>query len=357
MKQRLASIDILRGLTIILMIIVNSPGTWEHVAAPLCHSAWNGLTLADTIFPCFMFIMGMTTYISLRKYDFNLSSALIVKILRRTFVLYLLGLLVNWTAAGFPGLHDLRVMGVLQRFAITYLVVSIIGVTVPLRRIPHIAVFLLVSYAVLLLAFNGYAYNQSNLLSLIDRACLGSNMMNDGGIDPEGILSTIPSIAHVMIGYCVGAVALSDISLKDKLLRMTQWGIAMLFIGLLADSFLPINKKIWSPTFVLATCGLSLLALVLLAILIDVKNARMPQKLFLVFGMNPLVCYVLGELMYAAFYLLHIYGTSFQNYFYWAFASLIGDNMLASFISALALSAIIGIAGLVLYTKRIFVKI
>lgn len=357
MKQRLISIDILRGLTIILMIVVNSPGTWEHVAAPLRHSAWNGLTLADTIFPCFMFIMGMTTYISLRKYDFSLSSALFVKILRRTFVLYLLGLLVNWTAAGFPGLNDLRVMGVLQRFAITYLVVSLVGVSVPLRRIPYVAGVLLAFYAALLLAFNGYAYDESNLLSIVDRACLGSNMMNDGGIDPEGILSTVPSIAHVMIGYCVGAVALSDTALKDKLLSMAQWGIAMLFIGLLADSFLPMNKKIWSPTFVLATCGLSLLALVLLAILIDVKKAHMPKKVFLVFGMNPLVCYVLGELMYAAFYLSHIYGVSFQDYFYLAFASLIGDNTLASFVSALALTAIVGIAGLILYAKRIFVKI
>ena len=107
MKQRLISIDILRGLTIILMIVVNSPVTCEHVASPLCHSAWNGLTLADTIFPCFMFIMGMTTYISLRKYDFRLSSTLMLKIIRRTLVLYFLGLLVNWTAAGLPGLHDL----------------------------------------------------------------------------------------------------------------------------------------------------------------------------------------------------------------------------------------------------------
>lgn len=357
MKQRLISIDILRGLTIILMIVVNSPGTWEHVAAPLCHSAWNGLTLADTIFPCFMFIMGMTTYISLRKYDFRLSSALMLKIIRRTLVLYLLGLLVNWTAAGLPGLHDLRVMGVLQRFAITYLAVSLIGAVVPLRRIPYVAGALLTFYAVLLLAFNGYAHDESSLLSIVDRACLGSNMMNDGGIDPEGILSTIPSLAHVLIGYCVGAVALSGVSLKDKLLSMTQWGIAMLFMGLLADSFLPINKKVWSPTFVLATCGISLLALVLLAFLADVKKARMPKKIFLVFGMNPLVCYVLGELLYAAFNLVHIYGITAQEYFYWAFAALIGDNILASFVSALALTAIVGLVGTALYAKKVFVKV
>lgn len=357
MKQRLVSIDILRGLTIILMIVVNSPGTWEHVAVPLCHSAWNGLTLADTIFPCFMFIMGMTTYISLRKHDFSFSPALLRKILRRTLVLYLLGLLINWTAAGLPGLHDLRVMGVLQRFAITYLVVSLVGVSVPLRRMPCIAAALLVAYAALLLAMNGYAYDESNVLAVVDRACLGSNMMSDGGIDPEGLLSTIPSVAHVMIGYCAGAIVLSEAQLKDRLLRMAQWGIAMLFAGLLADCFLPLNKKVWSPSFVLATCGLSLLALVLLAVLIDVRGVRMPKKVFLVFGVNPLVCYVLGELLYIMLNSLHVFGATAQDYFYWTFASLFGDNMLSSFVSALALAAVVGLVGWGLYARRIFVKI
>ena len=339
------------------MIVVNTPGTWNHVAPPLCHSAWNGLTLADVIFPCFMFIMGMTTYISLRKYNFSFSPALLRKILRRTLVLYLLGLLVNWTAAGLPGFHTLRVFGVLQRFAITYLVVSLVGVMVPLRRIPWIAAALLVAYAVLLLACNGYAYDESNLLSVVDRACLGSNMMNDGGIDPEGILSTIPSVAHVMIGYCVGAIAVSDRPVADKLLRMAEWGIAMLFVGLLADSFLPMNKKVWSPSFVLATCGLSLLALVLLAILVDVRNVRLPKGVFLVFGFNPLVCYVLSEVLCAAFNWLSVYDVSVQEYFYWIFASLLGDNMLSSFVSALAFTGIVGLVGWILYVRKIFVKI
>ena len=357
MKQRLLSIDILRGLTIILMIVVNSPGTWEHVAAPLRHSAWNGLTLADTIFPCFMFIMGMTTYISLRKYNFCYSPSLLRKILRRTLVLYLLGLLINWTAAGLPGLHDLRVMGVLQRFAITYLVVSLVGVAVSLRHMAYIAASLLVAYAAVLLSLNGYAYDESSVLSVVDRTCLGSNMMNDGGIDPEGLLSTIPSIAHVMIGYCAGAIALSEDHLKDRLLRMAQWGIAMLFAGFLTDSFLPINKKVWSPSFVLVTCGLSLLALVLLAILVDIRNVDVPKKVFLVFGVNPLVCYVFGELLYTMLYSMQVFGTTAQECFYWTFASLIGDNMLSSFVSAMALTAIVGLVGWLLYAKRIFVKI
>lgn len=357
MKQRLLSIDVLRGLTIILMIVVNSPGTWDHVAAPLRHSAWNGLTLADVIFPCFMFIMGMTTYISLRKYDFTLSVALVRKIVRRTIVLFLLGLLINWTAAGLPGLHDLRVPGVLQRFAVCYLLVSLLGCTVSRRAMSGVAAVLLVGYSVLLLACGGYAYDETSVLSVVDRSLLGSNMMNDGGIDPEGVLSTIPSVAHVIIGYLVGAVALSERSLKDRLLVMTQWGIAMLFAGLLADSFLPINKKVWSPSFVLATCGLSLLALVFFAQVLDVDRRKTPKTVFLVFGVNPLVCYVLGELVYTALCSFNVYGISMQSYFYWTFASLFGDNMFSSFVSAVAVAALVGCVGWVLYARRIFVKI
>ena len=357
MKQRLLSIDILRGLTIVLMIVVNSPGTWNHIASPLRHSAWNGLTLADVIFPCFMFIMGITTYISLRKYNFAFSPQLFRKILRRTVVLYMLGLLVNWAAAGLPGLAELRLVGVLHRFAICYFVVSLLATVASPRRLACIAALLLVGYGVLLLACNGYAYDESNLLSVVDRACLGSHMMYDGGIDPEGILSTIPSIAHVMIGFCMGAVALAQRKLTDNIVALTQWSIILLFVGLLADSIVPMNKKLWSPSFVAATCGLSALALVLLAILLDVKKANLPKKIFLIFGTNPLVCYVLGELLYAALYSISINNVPLLDYLYGTCAALLGDNALASFASALAVTAVVGIVGWALYAKKIFVKI
>lgn len=357
MRQRLVSIDLLRGLTIILMVLANSPGSWSHMAAPLRHSAWNGLTLTDVIFPCFMFIMGMTTYISLRKFDFALSQRSLTKILRRAVVLFLLGLLVNWAVAGFTELQGVRVLGVLQRFAICYLVVSLLGLTIGVRRMAYIAVVLLVGYAVALLAFNGYAYDESNILSVIDRACLGRNMYNDGGIDPEGLLSTLPSIAHVIIGYCMGSVALSGGKLADRVINMAQWGIMLLFAGLLADCFLPMNKKIWSPSFVLATCGISLLALVLLAIMFDIKGMKMPRKAFLVFGVNPLACYVFSQLFCVALRLLRFSGISLQDHAYFALASAFGDNAFSSFLSALATTFVVGVFGWILYARRIYIKI
>lgn len=357
MKQRLLSIDILRGLTIILMIIVNTPGTWNHVAAPLRHSAWNGLTLTDVVFPCFMFIMGITTYISLRKFNFSLSATLVRKVVRRSCILFLLGLLLNWMAAGFPGADEVRVLGVLQRFGICYLVVSLLACTVSRKTMAVIAAVLLVAYSVLLLTCNGYAYDETSILSVVDRSVLGGNMMNDGGIDPEGILSTIPSIAHVIIGYLVGAIALSDMPLKDKVLNMAQWGILMLFAGLLADSFLPINKKVWSASFVFVTCGLSLLTLVLFAMILDIDNRKMPKTVFLIFGVNPLVCYVLGELICIAQDQIKIYDVPLKHYFYWTFAGVMGDNSWSSFVAALAVAAIVGSVGWLLYAKKIYVKI
>ena len=357
MNQRLQSIDILRGLTVMLMIIVNSPGTWEHVSPPLRHSAWNGLTLTDVVFPCFMFIMGITTYISMRKYGFALSRRSVAKIVRRALVLFALGLLLNWLGAGLPGPDTLRVPGVLQRFGVCYLAVSLASVALKPRRMAAAAALLLAAYAVLLVAGNGYAYDESSLLSVVDRACLGTNMMYDGGIDPEGILSTIPSIAHVMIGYCAGAVLLSGHPLPLRLLRLAKWGTAMLVFGFLTDSWLPVNKKIWSPSFVLVTCGLSALALVLLAVLLDVDKRRMPKTVFLVFGMNPLVCYVLAGLLSVALCTFSIHGVSLQGYLYGAFASLLGDGMLASFAAAVALAAAVGLCGWTMYRRRIFIKI
>lgn len=357
MKQRLVSIDILRGLTIILMVLANSPGSWSHMAAPLRHSEWNGLTLTDVIFPCFMFIMGMTTYISLRKHDFAMSPRLLSKILRRAAVLFLLGLFLNWAVKGFSGLQGLRVLGVLQRFAICYFVVSLLGLTVGTRRMAYIAVALLVGYAVLLLAFNGYAYDESNILSVVDRACLGRNMLSDGGIEPEGLLSTVPSIAHVIIGYCIGSVALSGGKPSDRVFDMAQWGILLLFSGLLADCFLPMNKKIWSPSFVLATCGMSVLALVLLAIMFDIKGMKLPRKAFLVFGVNPLACYVFSQLFCVVMRLLCVSGTSLQDHAYFALVSVFGDNAFSSFVSALATTAIVAVFGWILYARRIYIKI
>ena len=179
MRQRLTALDVLRGLTIGAMILVNSPGTWSYVYPPLLHSSWNGLTAADVIFPLFIFMMGMSMYISLKKYAFRLQKELLLKIIRRTFLIFIIGTGIYATStflgtlreaslqSGFPenpwkeaftSLTNVRTLGVLQRLALCYGIGSLVVTTIRHRYIPYLIAFLLIGYYAILLAGNGFVY-------------------------------------------------------------------------------------------------------------------------------------------------------------------------------------------------------
>lgn len=326
-SKRILALDILRGITIAGMIMVNNPGTWAHIYAPLRHAEWNGLTPTDLVFPFFMFIMGISTYISLKKYNFELSRAAALKILRRTVVIFLIGLAIGWFsrfcnywASAPDGLSfgeklwasvwtfdRMRIFGVMQRLALCYGISSIVALTMKHKRIPYLIVTLLVGYFILLMCGNGFAYNETNILSIVDRAILTPvHMYRDNGIDPEGILSTIPAIAHVLLGFCVGRMMLGDSNntskdraslLNSHLIKLFLVGTILTYAGFLLSYGCPINKKIWSPTFVLATCGLASGFLALLIWLIDVKGYKKWSVFFEAFGVNPLFMYVQGGVL------------------------------------------------------------
>lgn len=358
MNNRLSSLDVLRGMTIILMILVNSPGSWDSVWRPLLHADWNGMTLTDMVFPCFLFIMGVTTYISLRKYQFRWSATFFVKVLRRSITLFVIGLALNYLSAHCPPLSQLRIMGVLQRFAICYFVVSLLAVSINNRWFPVIIAVLLGGYATLTLMCGGYDCGQANILVRVDTCLLGTNHMYvEHGLDPEGFLSTLPSIAHTMIGYCVGRMALAKTTLQSRINNMTIVAILMLFSGLLLAEDVPLNKKIWSATYVFVTCGLSLLMLVLLGLIIDVKSVRFPQTPFLVFGVNPLFCYALGELTNIFMYWVTMGGTPLHDVCYGWLAAVAGDNAFTSLVYSFLMVGFVGMWGYVLYRRRIYIKI
>lgn len=325
-NKRILALDILRGITIAGMIMVNNPGTWSHIYAPLRHAEWNGLTPTDLIFPFFMFIMGISTYISLKKYDFRFSYPALRKILKRTVLIFLIGMAIGWFsrfcyywASAPEGLSfgeklwnaswtfdRLRILGVMQRLGICYGATAIIALTVKHRHIPYLIATLLIGYFILLLCGNGFAYNETNVLSVVDRAILTpAHMYKDNGIDPEGLLSTIPSIAHVLLGFCVGRLMLGDGKthenradmLNSHLIKLFLVGTILTFAGFLLSYGCPINKKIWSPTFVLATCGLASSFLALLIWIIDVKGYKKWSMFFESFGINPLFMYVLGGVL------------------------------------------------------------
>ena len=303
-SKRILAIDILRGITIAGMTMVNNPGSWGHIYAPLRHAEWNGLTPTDLVFPFFMFIMGISTYISLKKYDFTFSRAAALKIVRRTAVIFLIGLGLAWFGSfcyywasptqgiGFWAqlgesvwtFDHIRILGVMQRLALCYCAAALVALIMKHSRIPWLIVILLVGYWVLLALGNGFVYGEENILSKVDRAILTpAHMYRDNGIEPEGILSTIPAIAHVLIGFCVARMMLGgkpqtagDVPAErrhdQKLIALFLVGVILTFAGLLLSYGCPINKKVWSPTFVLATCGFGSSLLALLIWIIDVKG-------------------------------------------------------------------------------------
>ena len=324
-NKRILALDILRGFTIAGMILVNNPGSWGHIYAPLRHAEWNGLTPTDLVFPFFMFIMGISTYISLKKYNFEFNQAAVLKILKRTIVIFLIGVAIGWFSrfcrywvsapedfsffenlwASVWTFDRMRILGVMQRLALCYGATSIIALTMKHKHIPYLIVSLLVGYFIILMCGNGYAYNETNILSVVDRAILTpTHMYKDNGIDPEGLLSTIPSIAHVLLGFYVGKLLLDGNKsenrmsfLNSQIITLFLVGTIFTFTGFLLSYGCPINKKIWSPTFVLTTCGLASSFLALLIWIIDVKGKKKWSLFFEAFGVNPLFMYVQGGVL------------------------------------------------------------
>ena len=333
-SQRILALDILRGITIAGMILVNNPGSWVDIYAPLRHAEWNGLTPTDLVFPFFMFMMGISTYISLKKFHFAFSAAVGRKIIRRTVLIFVIGMAIGWFSrfcyywssapselsfwdnlwASVWTFDRMRILGVMQRLALCYCVASLIALTVRHRFIPWIIGILLSLYAFILLIGNGYVYGEENILSIVDSTILTpAHMYRDNGIDPEGLLSTLPSIAHVLIGFCVARMTFGNQLSKEKqtkeekqtneekhlplLVKLFLAGALLTMVGWLLSYGLPINKKIWSPTYAIITCGMASTLLAILIWFIDVKGYRRWSLFFESFGVNSLFMYMLGGVL------------------------------------------------------------
>lgn len=319
-SSRLRSLDILRGIAVAGMILVNSPGSWDYVWTPLDHSPWHGLTPTDLVFPFFVFILGMTTWLSLRKYEFVLRPAVLVKVLRRGVVIFALGLLIAGLVLScfLSGITDsayrylasfctadvdwsrLRILGVLQRLAICYVVTALLGLTVRHRYLPWLVAVLLLGYTGILYAGHGFEQSADNILVRVDKALLGaSHLYRDEGLvfDPEGLLSTVPAIAQTLLGFYCGVRILSLPDNTARMQRLFILGTTLTFAGFLLSYVCPINKKIWSPTFVIVTSGLACLALAWLTWLVDLRHKTRWANFFMLFGVNPLFSYVMAALL------------------------------------------------------------
>lgn len=392
--SRILSIDILRGLTIAGMITVNNPGSWSYMYAPLEHAEWNGLTPTDLVYPFFMCVMGMCIYIAMRKFDFACNRATVYKIVKRMVLIYLVGLAIVWFSAFCRRWNNpqegadffsqlwymvwsfdkLRLTGVLARLAICYGITALLAITVRHKHLPYVIVGLLLTYFVILMAGNGFAYDETNILSIVDRAVLtDAHMYHDNGIDPEGLLSTLPSIAHTLLGFIIGSLlfrkadagaqqldARTNITLT-KVVPLFVVGTSLLFAGYLLSYGCPINKKVWSPTFVLVTCGLASMLLALLTWIIDVKGKKSWSKFFEVFGVNPLFLFVLSDffaIVFGAF--TFPVGDKQMNVVGFVYSQLLSPvfgEYGGSLVYSLLFIALNWVIGYQLYKRKIYIKL
>ena len=368
--KRLKSLDIMRGLTVALMILVNN-GAGKQIYSALQHSKWTGLTLCDLVFPFFLFMVGMSTYLSLKKTNFQSSPAILKKIAKRTIILFAIGIAINWFDMVCDGrvfdFGHLRIWGVMQRIALCYGATALMAITVKHRYILYTIMALLIVYMGILSLGNGYAYDASvNILAQVDLNLLGyDHLYHKSPVDPEGLLSTIPAIAHTLIGFwCCMNIQRAGQSVEGKIKVLKYAGLVMVALGFILSLIgFGINKRIWSPSFVFVTCGFASWSLGLLTQLIDspsqtenssATNEKLawPWKIWIVFGTNPLFLYVVSEILGIIFGAFGIKDTIFT-----AINSMIINGYQASLLYAIFFVSIHAAMGYVLYRKRIFIKV
>ena len=301
---RLVSLDVFRGLTIAAMVLVNNPGTWASIYWPLEHAEWNGWTPTDLVFPFFLFIVGISITLAFarRVEDETVKRDLYLKVVKRSAIIFGLGLFLN----GFPffQLSTIRIAGVLQRIAICYLIASLIFLATKIRTQLLIAVTLLVVYWLVMtrLAAPGYApgdlSKEGSIASFVDRVILGPHIWRQGKVyDPEGLLSTIPAVATTLFGTLTGHWLRSEQTRIEKVVGMFVAGVLCVVLGWSWNPFFPINKSLWTSSYVLFTGGLALQLLAICYWVIDIKGYRRWAWPFEVFGVNALALFVGTGLM------------------------------------------------------------
>lgn len=389
-SSRLLSLDVMRGITIAGMIMVNNPGSWNYAYAPLRHASWDGLTPTDLVFPSFMFIMGVSLFLSFSKFNFKLTSQTFLKLLRRSSLIFLIGMGLNWLGLfvyGLRGLDNgdlsiaqqiwqaasnvehLRILGVLQRLALVSFAGSLVVLIFKHRYIPTLIALILIIYWIVIAVTNSFELSSTNIIARIDTALFGENHLYtlhtaDGTpvcFDPEGFLSTLPGIAHVLIGFLAGKIISQTKDNHQRIEKLFILGTILLFVGFLISYGFPINKSIWSSSFVLVSCGIALLTLGLLTWIIDIKGKKTWSIFFASFGVNPLFIYVLAGVLAIV---LNMAGFMYNGewislhkfYFAEVLAPLFGDYF-GSLVYALSFVGINWLVGHQLYKRNIYIKL
>ena len=370
--NRFTALDVFRGITVCLMIIVNSPGDYNTTFAPLLHAQWNGFTPTDLVFPSFLFAVGNSISFVLSKWR-NLSQlSVLAKILKRTTIIFLLGFLMYW----FPFVKfnqsnelllapfdETRIFGVLQRIALCYGIASLLIYYCKTKTVFMISIILLLLYWFLLLNFgnlNDPFGMKTNFGFIVDKWLVGENHLYNGegvAFDPEGLLGTIPAVSNVIGGYLAGKFIQEKGKTHEMLLKLMLVGSCLLVISYFWNLTFPVNKKLWTSSFVTLTLGLDLMILAFIIYVIDFLNKTKWTNFFIVFGRNPLVIYILSELILITLMVLKVNDrTTAFKWIYYNFFAGVGDYI-GSFLFATAVMLFCWVTGYILDKKKIYIKV
>jgi predicted acyltransferase len=363
--QRFLSLDVFRGMTICFMIIVNTPGSGATPFSPLEHAGWHGFTPTDLVFPSFVFAVGNAMSFSLRRYQEMGNGAFFLKILKRTIVIFLCGYLMYWFPFYNKNIDSTRIFGVLQRIALCYFFAAIFIHYLSQRAIVVVSILLLLGYWIILLLFGDHNQPFSilgNAGLYIDKAILGNNHLYHGeGIpfDPEGILSTLPAIVNALIGYMAGTYIQKSGKNYETISKLMLAGLGLIFIALFWNMVFPINKKLWTSSFVLLTTGIDLLLIAALVYIIEIKNISNAwwTRFFTVFGKNPLAIYLLSELLVTVLFMIHIKGTSFFNWINKIFFQVVAPGAIGSLLFALVYMLFCWSVGWLLNKRKLYIRV
>ena len=368
--KRLVSLDMFRGATIALMITVNNPGSWSHIYAPLRHAKWFGCTPTDLVFPFFLFIVGVAMWFAFKKFDHKFTPAARNKILKRTILIFLIGLFLNILRPvdSFAEIFTKwRFVGVLQRIALCYGIASVMVLTLRKKTVLWIGGFMLLFYWLLLAATGGFEI-ENTLARRFDLWIMGENHVYHGygmPFDPEGLLSTIPAIVTVILGYMTGGWISAEPDRKKLTKVMIFRGVVFTLGGLLWGLFFPIGKPIWTSSYVIYTAGLAMICLGIAILIIDVLGYKKWARPFVEFGANPLFIFVLSGLIAKFMVYLVRWRDSAGNLItlkHWLYTHIFmplanGSEINGSLLFALTLILFYWSLVHMLYKRKIFIKI
>ena len=370
-RERYLSLDVLRGLTIALMVMVNTPGSWSTIYAPFRHAAWHGFTITDLVFPSFLFVMGNAMSFSMRKFRQQPHSVFFQKVIKRTVLIFLIGLFLSafpfvYWADGELVLKDfsrMRIMGVLQRIALCYFFASIFVRYLRVKGSVILGVIILLAYWGIMYYFG----DPADPYSMKGNAALKFDLLifNEANLwrgfgfpfDPEGLLSTLPAIVNVIAGYVAGVFIQKSGNTFSSVWKLVVAGLVLVGLGELWDLVFPINKPIWTSSYVLLSTGWTLVVLGLLIWIIEVLGQKRWTYFLEVFGKNPLFIFVMSGVVVMLMNLIRIGDTSLKGWLYNnLFLSWLGDYD-ASLLFSIAYMLLMWLIGYVMDKNKIYVKV